>query len=515
MSELAKKMMQLFSGYVSAHGTHGTPDRDPGGVKWSIKRTALTLREPVTEELWDEHLSGKRPLGVIPIREDSLCSWGSIDYDQYDVNPLEVVERVGERKLPLVPVRSKSGGVHLFLFLRTPQPAADVQAALREAAASMGMAGSEIFPKQSQILADRGDLGNWIIVPYFANTYSGSLHEQVGMKPTGAAMAADEFCSFAEGKRVELSDFMLLCRPRHERKRGTGPFSDGPCCLEHLAREGFNKGGRNNALFMIGLYLKRSDQLRWRTLLEEMNREMMQPPLPAEEVVAAIRQLEKKEYEYTCSTEPMASHCDSVVCRTRRFGVGDGNMFPRISGLSKLATDPPLWFVDVEDQRLELTTEQLQIYPLFQRACMERVHRCYRQMAQKDWVVVLSQAMQNLVVIESSPDVGKGAQFREVLEDFLVNLQRGKERDDILSGRPWEDGERGRHYFRLRDLQKRLDRDGVKMTRGAITTRIEDLGGGRDGFNIKGHFTNVWWVPVSSVRATPEASVAAVPGRPM
>jgi hypothetical protein len=521
MSELAKKFMHLFQGYASAHGTHGVPERDRDGVKWSIKRTAVTLRQSVSEDLWEQHLSGQRPLGVIPIREDSTCSWGGIDYDQYEVNPLDVVKNLISRKLPLVPTRSKSGGVHLWLFVDKNEPAEAVQAALRESAASLGMAGSEIFPKQSHVLAERGDLGNWIIMPYFGSTYSGSLHEQVGLRETGAALSAEEFLAEAERTRVPLADFMMLCRPRprqdiqDKEARKKEPFSDGPPCLQHLAREGFAKGGRNNALFMIGLYLRRADPLNWADKLDEVNRELFRPPLPSDEIVQVRRQLERKSYEYTCSTEPMASHCDSIVCRTRRYGVGDGGLFPRISGLSKLNTDPPVWFVDVEDARLELSTEQLQLYPLFHRACLERVHRCYRQMAQKDWLQVLSQAIQSLVIIETSPDVSRGAVFTEVLEDFLTNKQRGQTKEDLLSGRPWYNPEGDRHYFRLRDLQKRLDRENYKATRGQITGRIEELKGGKEGFNVKGHFTNVWYVPGSAVRTLPSSDVPPVPGRPM
>ena len=74
----------------------------------------------VTLDLWQDHVEGKRPLGIIPIREDSTCSWGSIDIDEYDVDALAVVKKIEQMKLPLVPCRSKSGGLHLFLFVTEP-----------------------------------------------------------------------------------------------------------------------------------------------------------------------------------------------------------------------------------------------------------------------------------------------------------------------------------------------------------------------------------------------------------
>ena len=130
---LAERLLKLFAGSERAHGTHGEPDPPLNG-KYGIKKTAKTLEGAATVELWEQHLAGTRPLGVIPIRGDGTCSWGSIDVDQYDADLLPLIRRVEEIKLPLVPCRSKSGGLHLFLLLRAAVPCGEVIAALRGAA---------------------------------------------------------------------------------------------------------------------------------------------------------------------------------------------------------------------------------------------------------------------------------------------------------------------------------------------------------------------------------------------
>jgi hypothetical protein len=142
-NDFVQRMMELFAGHPDAHGTHGEPVKD--GLKWDIKSTAKTIRRPVTLRLWQDHLSGKRPLGVITIGPDGTCKWGSIDVDQYDVSLLEIIARVEWHKLPLVPCRSKSGGLHLFLFVTEWHSAAVVQAALRAMAAKLGLGGCEIL----------------------------------------------------------------------------------------------------------------------------------------------------------------------------------------------------------------------------------------------------------------------------------------------------------------------------------------------------------------------------------
>src|SRR5208282_3298699 len=143
-----------------------------------------TLRRPVTLDMWQNHISGKRPLGVIPTRADGTCVWGSGDIDEYDIDLTALVTEVARKKFPLVPCRSKSGGLHLFMFAAESVPASLMQKALRGMMAALGHARCEIFPKQTSILADRGDLGSWMVMPYFGDTFGGKLREQVGFKST-------------------------------------------------------------------------------------------------------------------------------------------------------------------------------------------------------------------------------------------------------------------------------------------------------------------------------------------
>ncbi len=329
-----ERMMALFAGNEKAHGTHSEPLRDKGNpLKWSIKQTAKTVRAPVTLALWEAHVAGERPLGVIPIREDSSCSWGSIDFDEYDVDLLEKIAAVEAAKLPLVPCRSKSGGLHLFLFLLKPAPAGEVQSALRDAAASLGMEECEIFPKQSRLNIDRGDAGNWMVMPYYGGDYGGKLKMQRGLKRTGAEMTLGEFLRFAEKSRVSIDDFVKLCvvrrappasKKRGDGKPGKGDFSDGPPCLQHLTASGVQNDGRKRTLFMMALYYKRAHPSDWKEQVESANHRFFGPPLASEEVTGVLKSVAKKSYEYTCAAEPMRSVCNSDLCRTRTFGVGGG-----------------------------------------------------------------------------------------------------------------------------------------------------------------------------------------------
>lgn len=506
----AQRIMRLFEGYAEAYGTYNSavPNDEKGG-KLEIRATAQTLRKPVTLELWEKHLAGVSPLGIIPIRGDNTCLWGVIDVDSYDVDHAALVEACAKEKLPLVVCRSKSGGAHLFLFMAEPVPAELMQRKLREMAALLGYGTAEIFPKQRSVDIPKGDLGSWLNMPYFGGDDTDRFMTRKGGTPASLLT----FLREAEGL---LQPPIFLREQEFRKKPEKDPdFGDGPPCMQHLAATGLPEGTRNKGLFAFAIFAKKKYGNQWESVLERWNRDYFDPPLPSGEVQDIIRQVGKKDYNYTCREHPISSHCNSSLCRSRKYGVGGDDEFPVISGLSFLNTSPPIWFLDVDEVRLELTTDELQNYRAFHKVCMERLFRCFRMIKQEAWFNIVANAMREAVKIEVSDEVGESGQFYEILEDFLMNKHRGENRDDLLVGRPWSDPETEKHYFRLRDLQKFLEAAGFKIyNRPQIVSRLRSLHGDKHFFNIKGKGCNVWYIPFG-MQPTPTPDTPPVEREPI
>lgn len=486
MSDSAARMMRLFGGYRGAHGTHGAMSRNESkGGKLEIRKSAKTLREPVTEELWQRHLDGEYFLGIIPIDEDGNCQFGCIDVDRYDIDLGEIARELERRGLPMVVCRSKSGGAHVYLFLARPTPAPDLRRKLKHIAASMGWGDCEIFPKQNQFLAERGDLANWLNMPY----QNASKPDRYAVKKTMAAMSLSEFLTRAESLRVDLdTDLGKMEEPADDS------LSDGPPCLQHLCEVGFPEGQRNNGFFALATFCKKKYGSKWKEMLEEYNRRYFSPPRPADEVADVMKRIGDKDYNYRCTDVPLCNFCNVTLCRQRKFGVGGGGEYPVLSGLSKLDSDPPLWFVDIEDTRVELTTDQLQNYRFFQKACMEQITTMFMPVTQGDWAMMVGDVMQNALIIEAAPEMSTEGYFRELLEEFCTNRHRGRQREDLQLGKPWEDEEVGRHYFRLTDLMDFLDRNGFRTWgRNKIGEVCRTMGGDAQ-FNFRGTCVRAFWV---------------------
>ena len=495
--------MALFAGYRGAHGTHGAMQKNSEkNGKLEIKKTARTLREPVTEELWDKHLDGEYYLGVIPLTEEGMSHFGCIDVDRYDVNLGEIAATLKKRKLPMLVCRSKSGGAHVYMFLREPAPAADLRSRLRQIAASMGWGECEIFPKQNQIMSERGDLGNWLNMPY----QNAKEPERYAVRETMAAMSLKEFLTEAERLRttLEATEQGATAGPQDES------LDDGPPCLQHMCSVGFPEGQKNNGFFGLATFCKKKYGVRWKEVLEEYNRKFFNPPRPADEVISTIKRVEEKDYNYRCKDQPLVSYCNSVLCRSRRYGVGGGGHYPSISGLSKLDTEPAIWFLDINDSRVELSSRQLSNYQEFQIVCMERINVTFMPMKRETWLEMVGNAMDQTLVIEAPPELGTHGHFQELLHDFLHDRHRGETKEDLLLGRPWFSEEEGRHYFRLRDLTAFLKREGfVEWGRNQVGQRVQELGE-KHFFNIKDKGLNVLWVAADF---KPDPTVALPPSR--
>lgn len=482
-------MYKLFEGLDCAHGTYVAEDRGANGVKMEIKRTAKTLRSGPSVQLWEAHLAGKKPLGVVPIRADNTCVWGAIDIDKYDIDHGELVKKLDSAGVPAIVAKTKSGGAHIYMFFSDPVQAGTVLSKLRELAAYLGYGDSEIFPKQDTLLLDRGDLGNWLNMPY----YHGDEGPRYAVKEDGRGMTLSEFLRLAVKKRISSRDFNLLSFTTH-----LPDFADGPPCLEVLCSRGIGEGARNNGLFALGVLAKKISADNWDILLEKWNRQYFTPPLTSEEVINVTRSLKKKEYSYKCGDAPIVSVCNMALCRTRKYGVGTNSGMSFVESISILDTEPPLFFVTLKTGgTVECDTNALLNSREFQKQALNQLRVVTPLVKNDDWLNQIQSCIENAITIEAPREVSVTGQFEEYVERFCTDRHAADIKDDILLGKPWVSEEKRRVYFRLRDLQELLDRYKFNsLSRGQITTRIKQMGGDTEFHHIRNKGVNLWWIPM-------------------
>jgi hypothetical protein len=500
-----EKFKNIFEGLKIAYGQYQKGEVAANGDKQKGK--AFIVRKNVSDDLWENHLQGKGPaLGIIPIREDNTCRWGCIDIDSYNFNHSSFIQSVRDLNLPLIVCRSKSGGAHVFLFTKEFISAALMQQTLKKIAKVLGYEGSEIFPKQTEILVERGDTGNFLNLPYYNETKG----LRYAIDDSGSSCTLEEFyklydvyaCTEEQVKQIKI-----------EEKKIEEAFPAGPPCLNKLASTGFGEGSRNNALFNIAVYYKQAHPDSWEDKIVEANLKYMEPKLSNSEVQQLIKSVNRKGYDkYRCKDAPINAVCQSGLCRTKRFGVGFGEEeMPLLGNLTKYKSTPPQWFLDVDGTRIELKSEQLYSPPLFALACLDQANLVVPVPKAKDWKqFFLKPMMNNLQEVEPLESLDPTNQLTGLLQDWTTNRQSARTMDDVFNKLPFTDENKEFTYFRMDDFYAFLKKNNWEMDKiktGNLIKRLDEVFVSEERVRIKKQQPRL--IKIKTMKQT-EASVSKV-----
>ncbi len=312
----AGRLLHLFTGWDKAHGQY-MPGKQTKVARGKIKGGQSTALGAPTEELWQKHLDGEVGLGVYMLRADSTVRFAAIDVDVYPLDLESLAKKVAGLMLPLIVCRSKSGGAHLYLFCSEDVPASLVRNKMAEWALALGLYSLkgtakdkvEFFPHKDR-LASGNDFGKYINMPYF-----GDLDDRYAVGATGAKLPLNAFIDIAERMSVDQTLLQSITTAAGVE------LEDAPPCLQSLLADGPATDFKNNTLMNLGVYLRQRYPDTWQDQLEIYNREYIDPPLVARDVVKTIKTISKSNYNYMCSQEPIVSLCNTAVCITRKFGV--------------------------------------------------------------------------------------------------------------------------------------------------------------------------------------------------
>ena len=151
---MEKKYIQIFDGYKGAYGVADWTNVKIDPVSGKKKPDYRWNFEPFTDQIFIDHLNGVKSVGIQPTNENSEVKFGLIDIDpnnyvNYDKKFF--IDKIQEFKLPLIPIESKSGGLHLFIFMKEFVSATLLVSFLSNLLPLFNLKpDNEIFPKQTQ-----------------------------------------------------------------------------------------------------------------------------------------------------------------------------------------------------------------------------------------------------------------------------------------------------------------------------------------------------------------------------
>jgi len=482
----------LFRGNPRAHGVfHPTGKFDKNGKAQGEYRTD---DGPATDALLMGHLEGRDGLGAIPISPPNLCQFGLIDLDSHDEAKMSKIRQViYKRSFPIVPFRSKSGGLHLYLFFLEPQSASRVIEVLSDFRRIFGLpADTEIFPKQKTI--DKLAVGNWINLPY----YNADATTRYAIDEYGLPMGLDEALAYCKQRRTLVERVAAFLKSL--------PVNDGPPCLQTMRIMG-TANLRNEYLFSFARYARAKSEEDWEVEVTNANNDLDEP-LPLSELESTVlKSHRKKEYAYKCAQDPLKSLCCKALCAQREFGIGSSDISNlNYEELTQYRSDPPYYEWKVNGQLMRFFSEDdLLKQDAFRKQSLRMLHVVPHRLKESRWVDILNKAFANLIVkdVDLADDISPGSQFNTYLTEFLTKRAMAASRSQILMGRVFLDEDINCYIFRPKDLLVFIQ--SIKQFRSfsaaEIRTRLMDMQGEPIRYYIdrlnKG--TRVWKLPKASL----------------
>lgn len=412
---IAARMMDLFRSSTKSRGVW-----NPGNKRMRTEHTPYTL------ELFEKHLKGGDGLGLVPICEGNVCWWGAIDIDCHgedqEIDIKATYAKVEAAALPLLVCRSKSGGAHLYLFMSEPIEAKSMRAYLRLMANKIGYPATEVFPKQD-VLSDE-QLGNWINLPYH-NAEDTTRYGYVKKK-----ISVQQFIETAEAMR---------CTPGAVEKILLGDHSEAPPCVQQMLSGKIPNGYRNEAMFAISNYMKKAFPEDWQERCRDANITTFEQPLQAREVDTILKSVNRRDYKYRCKEEPCRSFCSASACMKRTYGIKPeddpgasdraGMIMMEIQSITKVLTDPPVYYVKVSGFDVKVRAEQLYNPQAMCLVMLEQADKVVYPMKPKEWHNMLATTIQTIQREEAPEDASESGMIRIRLREFLK-----KARDDETDG---------------------------------------------------------------------------------
>ena len=338
--------------YGTANLTNAKVDPDKGGKLVIPKGDYGWTHQELTDEIYERHLQGTLSIGVQPCNTNSEAKFGVIDIDPknyVDFDRQFIIKKIQEYNLPLVPILSKSGGLHLYLFMNEFVLATVIVSFLSNLLSLFKLPPNcEIFPKQTQLTKDpeTGNIkpGQFINLPYFKKT------ERLAINLDGKPFTFEEFLQVAEANLVNVEDLKNIT-DSIENKDLEGvdaEFDDGPPCLAHLSKIMRNPGfdGKDRFMYNYHVFVKMKYGDDWQQRVMNAPVKYFEPvhanAWDTQTLNSKVRSWAKSEKGYTCTQSPLSDFCKKGICVKKKFGIlaGSKGSYPVLSNLRKIDLDP-------------------------------------------------------------------------------------------------------------------------------------------------------------------------------
>lgn len=489
---IVNEFASIFSGHKDYYGVSIPTGKktDKGKlVMNSYTKSSAKGDKELSHVMYREHLEGKVGLGISPIDFENNCRFGVLDIDDYSLSPETFMGISRDYDLPFCLFRSKSGGLHCYIFFSESIKAGLIREIMRKFILLFGLnVNTEIFPKQEKLFSSSSP--SWINLPYFGGTDSYMYDMKCEKVPLELAL-------------MEVSNRKVRWETLKDKYESL-PLSDGPMCLQSLfiRSDTMSDGdGRNNYLFNMGIYYKSSGSVSFEDNIFMANNKLLEPKEESNIVNQIIKPIQKKTYSYRCSDHPLCDNCNVDLCKERKFGKG-GDEISSLSfeELRQIKTNPPyyLWMVNGHEMVFYKESE-LREQQVFADQCMRMLHVVPNTIKRQRWTEILNKAFMDIVVeeVDQADDISPGSLLWEYFKEYILERPKAQSKEQIKAGYIYHDKEAKTFIFKKKAFLQflQLEKSFRFFSPTEIQKRLFDQGVGAKVYKIAYQSSErVWFV---------------------
>ena len=493
----SQRFALLFKGKTNTYVRNELPKEKPeAGQK--IKTKITNNEGTVDKDLLLKHLNGEFGVGICPVNAEGKCYFGVLDIDYYKAKIKRVLHFIKEYQLPLLPFRSKSGGLHVYLILSKAVSAKTMRETLNQIVYYFsldmlyGKAKVEVFPKQDKAEG----FGSSVTLPYFNAEHPYTYLLDLDGNPVQFKDALDY-----------IQHHFTTIEAVNEAMEHL-PYSDAPPCIQRVLiseEVGGEDTGRNNFLFSFAVYAKK----KWGNGFEDYVREVndnFECPLEDSIVEQTCNSVKDHEYVYKCKDIPCNSFCDKPACRKREFGLGkDRGHFTGIDygQLFRYKTAEPYYI-----WKLRLTGQEAWVDVIFKdegylldqrnfaKMCVRYLNQAPMQVSNNDWYAILNSVLPNVqdVEVKQESDTSGLSMLHNAFIEYLSNKQARRDMPyQIKVGLCVRQAVNGnvKYYFTHRGFSDYLRNQKISFDYSMLREMLKQFGAEEDSLTYTNAFDEV------------------------
>lgn len=482
-ADYSGKLLAMLKPSLSSYVKTTVKYTSAGRADGKVESDNQTVRDAPSPQNLEEHFEGHYTLGLCPANSKGECRYGIIDFDIYQQDTIQtVLSTVRKYSLPLVPCRSKSGGLHLYLILAKEVKVKDMIASL-QSIISIFSWDKGVFTGKVEYFPNKptsDKCGHTVSLPYHnaenPNTYS--------YGPNGEKETLEQF--FAHCKNVRLSGLESL-----ELFLSELPYNDAPPCIQRILLSnavGTSSSHRNNFLFSLAVYLRKKDKDTFEDKVREVNSDFVSP-LPDDELETILSSVASKEYAYKCKDFPCSTYCNKTLCKVREYGLNGekGSHFSEIDFGQLYQYRGEACYYEWE-LRLQGDTDFVRVkfansselcsQKIFCNKCIDSLLYTPKQIPENDWRDIVNRSLRTAKIekVERSADSSVEATIIQAFYDYLLRCCSSPTLMDSTAYRETYESGEAKYFFRLNAFTKYLERKSIRYNGVMLIPLLYELG---------------------------------------